>query len=337
LILSVSDVVGTLVEPGAALLSDAGRRRRIVLGGGVLFVGSLLALATAPTFAVLLVSAVVFSPASGAFVGLAQATWMDLEPDATERNMARWVVAGSVGALAGPLLLGAAPLVGFGWRGAILAAAMLTVPVLVLARQLRYPQPHPDVSDMRTAIRGALTALRSGSVLRWLAVLPITDLFGDVFLGYLALYLVDIAGASPQLAIVGVAILAGSSLAGDALLLPALRRIEGVRILQWSAKAALLVYPLFLLAGALSWKLTLLASIGILRAGWYAIPKARLYAELPSRGGTAVAVAAPADLVESLLPLGVGAAASWIGLDAAMWLLLAAPIALLVLLPRVRR
>lgn len=334
LVLSIPGIVGTLVEPGLALLSDAGRRRRVVLGGGVLFVLSLIAFAGAPDLPVLLAASCVFFPASGAFVSLAQATWMDLEPAATERNMARWVLAGSVGNVLGPLLLGAAVLVGSDWRGATLAAAALSVPALVAATRLPYPDRHPEFGDLRAAARGAIRALRSRSVLRWLTLLQLTDLLQDVFLGFLALYLVDVAGVSPPVAGVGVAVWTASALVGDALLLRVLRRIDGLRLLRWSAAVTLLAYPAFLASGSVVVKIALLVPLGVLLSGWYAIPQGRLYAELPARGGTAVAIGAPADLLGSLLPLAIGAAASRFGLDGAMWLLLAAPISLLVLLPR---
>jgi MFS transporter, FSR family, fosmidomycin resistance protein len=330
----MSDVVSVLVEPVVALLADAGHRRRAVLVGGAIFIIALVAFAAAPSFLPLLLASATLYPASGAFIGLAQATWMDIAPASTERNMARWVVAGSVGNVAGPLLLGAAVAVGFGWRAATIVAAALAVPVLVAARRLRFPAPHPEITDLRSAVRGALAALRSRSVLRWLALLELTDLLGDILLGFLALYLVDVAGASPGAAAAGVAVLAFSSVIGDALLIPALGRIDGARILRWSAAATLVAYPAFLIAGPVASKIVLLVPLGMLTAGWYAIPKGRLYAELPARGGTAVAIGAPADLVGSLLPLAIGGVAARVGLDAAMWLLLGAPLALLLLLPR---
>ncbi len=217
-----------------------------------------------------------------------------------------------------------------------MAAAALTVPALLAAARLRFPDPHPAITDLRSAFRGAIAALRSRSVLRWLTLLQLTDLLGDVFLGYLALYLVDVAGASAGLAGVGVAVLTASALVGDAVLVRLLRRIDGSRLLRWSAAGALVIYPAFLLAGSLPAKIALLAPIGVLRSGWYAVPQGRLYAELPSRGGTAVAIAAPADLLGSLLPLAIGAVAASVGLDGAMWLLLTAPVSLLLLLPRER-
>jgi FSR family fosmidomycin resistance protein-like MFS transporter len=166
-----------------------------------------------------------------------------------------------------------------------------------------------------------------------LTLLQLTDLLGDVFLGFAALYLVDV-GASPQLAVVGVGILIAASLLGDAFLLPVLERVDSLRYLRWSASAALVAYPAFLLVGSFPAKLLLLlVPIGIVRAGWYSIPQAHVYSELPARGGIAVAIGAPADLIGSLLPLAIGVGAQRFGSGAAMWLLLAGPLAVLTLLP----
>ena len=333
LLLSIPGIVSTLVEPGLALLSDIGWRRSVVLGGGVTFILALFGTAAAPDFAFLLAATCVLFPASGAFVSLAQATWMDLEPASTERNMARWVVAGSVGGIVGPLLLVGVVGLGSGWRGATVVAGLLAVPVLLFARRLRFPPPHPDTAHLRAAIRGAIAALRERRVLRWLTLVQLTDLLGDVFVGFAALYLVDVGGASPRVAAAGVVVLSVASLLGDALVIRILRQMDGLAWLRWSAVGALVVYPAFLMVGSLAGKLILLLPLGLVRSGWYAIAQARLYSELPARGGTAIAVGAPADLVGVLLPLAIASVAETRGLHSAMWLLLGAPIALLTLLP----
>jgi MFS transporter, FSR family, fosmidomycin resistance protein len=333
ILLSVPGIVSTMVEPSLALLSDTGHRRRVVLVGGVVFALALLLIASAPGFGVLLAASCLLYPASGAFVSLAQATWMDLEPNSTERNMGRWVLAGSLGAVLGPLALGASVAMGSSWRGATMAAAILTLPTLLVASRIRFPPPHPGMEDVRAALRAAIETLREPHVRRWLMLVQLTDLLGDVFLGFAALYLVDVGGASLQLAAVGVGILIAASLLGDALLLLVLRRIDSLRYLRWSASAAFVAYLAFLLADPVPAKLVLLIPLGILRAGWYSIPQARIYSELPARGGIAVAIGAPADLLGSLLPLAIGIGAQRFGLGPAMWLLLAAPIALLALLP----
>jgi FSR family fosmidomycin resistance protein-like MFS transporter len=313
-LISIPGIVSTVVEPGLALLSDTGWRRRMVLGGGVVFVLALLLFAMAPGYALLITASCLLYPASGAFVSLAQATWMDLEPASTEQNMAKWVVAGSLGNVLGPLLLGGAVALGAGWRAATLAVALLTIPVVLSATRLRFSTPHPETADLHAAVRGALAFLRERRVHRWLTLLQLADLLEDVFLGFVALYLVDVSGASARIAAIGVGVLSAAGLLGDALVIGILRRIDGVRYLRWSAAASLVTFPAFLLIGSLASKIVLLIPLGILRAGWYAILQARLYAELPAGGGTALAIRAPADLLGSLFPLAIGVVAGRWGL-----------------------
>ena len=119
-------LVGGFLELPLGVLAGQGRRRRLaILGGGVLFVLTLLAVASARSFAVLLCAFVAFYPASGAFVSLTQAEIMDAWPDRQAQVMARWDLAGSTGAVAGPLLLTAVLASGGGWRAGYLVLAGL--------------------------------------------------------------------------------------------------------------------------------------------------------------------------------------------------------------------
>ncbi len=119
-------LVGGVLELPLGLLAGEGRRRWLaVLGGGVIFVLTLLGVASARSFAVLLLAFIAFYPASGAFVTLTQAETMDAWPDRQAQIMARWNLAGSTGAVAGPLLLTALLAVGSGWRDAYLVLAGL--------------------------------------------------------------------------------------------------------------------------------------------------------------------------------------------------------------------
>src|SRR5919206_3188788 len=97
---------------------------------------ALLLFATAPGFIVLLAATTALATASGAFVSLSQATWMDMDPRRTAINMARWVVAGSIGAVAGPLVLSACAGVGLGWRSAFAAFAVAAAALAVSATHL---------------------------------------------------------------------------------------------------------------------------------------------------------------------------------------------------------
>ena len=63
-------------------------------------------------------------------------------------------------------------------------------------------------------MRDALRAITRREVLRWLVLLELADLLLDVFGGFLALYLVDEAGASHATAGLAVALWAGAGLIG---------------------------------------------------------------------------------------------------------------------------
>lgn len=309
-------------------LGDTRFRRAVITCGGAAFAGAAALAAGAPGFWALLVALVVANPASGAFVSLAQATLMDMAPVERERNMARWTLAGSFGYVGGPLLLSAALWLGFGWRVAVLALAVVAVPLVLAAGrapQLAATAPKP----VGASIRAALAALRRREVLRWLATLEAADLMLDVFHGFLALYLVDVARLDPKAAAIGVAVWTGAGLVGDWLLLRLLRRIDGLRYLRWSAAVSLALYPAFLVVPSAGLKLSLAAVLGLLNSGWYAIPKARLYATLPGESGAAVAVGGIAGLAGAAVPLALGLIAQSAGLGVTMWILLLAPLALL--------
>jgi FSR family fosmidomycin resistance protein-like MFS transporter len=326
--------LATVVEPAFGLLGDAGRRRRLVLGGGVAFALALALLSVSWGFGAMLAALVVLYPASGAFVSLSQATLMDRDPDAHERNMARWVVAGSVAVVLAPLVLSASAVLGLGWRPLFAVMAVLTVPLVLVLRRARFDDGERPSSSFREALRLALRSLRRREVLRWLLLLEFGDLVGDVLFGFLALYLVDVAGVSVGMAGVAVAVWTGAGLMGDLLLVPLLARVDGVAQLRRTAFVVVVAYPAFLLLPGLGPKLVMLALLGLLHAGWYAIPQARLFSEMAGSSGTAVALSNVTGLLGSVFPLMVAAVAARAGLGTAMWILALGPLAMLVGLPR---
>jgi MFS transporter, FSR family, fosmidomycin resistance protein len=335
LALAVPALVGTAVEPLLGAAGDTPRRRSLILYGGGVFAAAGALVALAAGFWLFVAALVIAYTASTAFVSLSQASLMDLQPHARELNMARWTLAGSVGVVAGPLLLAAAVVAGAGWRGALLVPAAAAALVVALVR--RCPISTPDAHEsLLSGIRGAVVALRRREVLRWLAVLEASDLMLDVLHGFLALYLVDVAGLGALEAGLAVGVWTGAGLAGDALLVPLLARVRGLAYLRASAAAVTLVYPALLLAPGAAAKIGLLAVLGLLNAGWYAIPKARLYGALPGRSGTAIAVGSAGGFAAALIPLALGAVADRAGLAPTMWLLVASPLLLLALVPRSR-
>jgi FSR family fosmidomycin resistance protein-like MFS transporter len=343
LAMALPGLISVFIEPVLGVLGDSGRRRGLVLGGGTAFTVSLLLYSQAPTYELLVLAACLLYPASGAFVSLSQATLMDLEPARHEQNMARWTLAGSLGVVVGPLLLGLFILVGLGWRGMMAGLAFFSLATLLLAWR-GFPlhplavspgeEPLPSPLAPRESLRRALAALRRGAVLRWLILLEFSDLMLDVLLSYLALYLVDVIRLEPQTAALGVSVWTVVGLAGDLLLIPLLERVKGLDYLRVSVLLELALFPAFLLVEPLWLKFILLGLLGFFNSGWYSILKGNLYSELKGQSASILVLGNVGALVGKLIPLGIGLAAERFGLSTAMWLLLIGPLALLVGLPR---
>jgi FSR family fosmidomycin resistance protein-like MFS transporter len=337
LLLTVPAVAANLVEPPIFLLGDVWNRRALVLGGGVAFALGLALAAASGGLAALLAAFVVFSPASGAFVNLAQASLMDDAPEDRERNMARWALAGSAANAAAPFCVGALLAMGAGWRSLFFALSVASVGLVAAVRRVEFrtPMRHDDgPASPAAALRLARAALGRREPWRWLVLLECANLMMDTLHGFLALYFVDVVGATPARAAVAVAVWTVCGLPGDALLIPLLARVDGVRYLRASAALMLALFPAFLLAESPAAKLALLGALGFFNAGWYSILKARLYGAMPEASGTVAALCSIANLAGCLVPVALGAAAEAIGLGHVMWLLLVGPIALLVGLPR---
>ena len=341
LLASVPLLLGSLLELPLGVLAGHGRRQRIaVLAGGVVFIASLAGAAAAGSFAALLVAFVAFFPASGAFVGLTQSGLMDADPARQEQHMARWNLAGSAGAVAGPFLLIAVLAAGGSWRTAYLVLAACSV-LAWLAVAGGGPRPlapppaggHGD-ADRASAVRRVRTALQQPRVIRWLVLLQLSDLLLDVLTGFLAIYLVDVVHATPAEAALGVGVRLVAGLAGDIALVRVLERTAGLRVLTASAAAAAVLYPGFLLVPGFWPKLAILAALSIATAPWYPVLQASLYGSLPGRSGVAVTLSSAAGLAGGAGPLAVGFLAERFGLAWALAGLALAPAGLLIGLRR---
>ncbi len=349
-------LVGGLLELPLGVLAGQGRRRRLaILGGGIIFVLTLLAVAAAGSFIVLLGAFIAFYPASGAFVSLTQAEIMDAWPDRQAQVMARWDLAGSTGAVAGPLLLIAVLASGGGWRAGYLVLAGLAT-LAWLGAYLR-GQADPAVSGpaageptagepaagepateepaerrpWRVRAREIGAALRDWETLRWLLLIEVANLLVDVFTGFLALYLVDVAHLTPAVAALAIAIRLGAALAGDATLVLILERAGDLAVLRASAIAAALLYPGFLLVPGVVPKLVVLAALSAATAPWYPLLQARLYGSLPGRSSVVVTLSSAAGLAGGLGPLAVGLVAQGFGLSWALAGLAVVPVAVLLI------
>ncbi len=335
-LLSLPKLAGNVIEPALGILGDVWKRKVIIVGGGVLFALALLLTALGQTFPVLLIAFAIFNPASGAFVNLSQATLMDLNPTRHEQMMARWTLFGSLGVVFGPLAISAALALNFGWRGLFAGFAILTV-ILVwsVLRQPDFNGHHVSQAiGFRAGALSALRALRNRSVLRWLALLEAADLLLDIFLGFMALYFVDVVRVTEAQAALAVGVWSIASLIGDVLIIPLLERVRGLTYLRWSAVVTLGLYVALLLTRDVTIQYILLAGLGLGVSGWYAILKGQLYSAMPGQSGTSMAISSVSGIVAGLIPWGLGLIAQQFGLPWAMALLALGPISLFVGLPR---
>jgi FSR family fosmidomycin resistance protein-like MFS transporter len=339
LALSLPGFIANFIEPFIFTLSDVWKRRAVILFGGVFFTISLFLTSLSFSFIFLLSSFMLFNPSSGAFVGLSQANLMDSDTDRRENNMARWTFAGSLGVVMGPILLAGAAWIGFGWRGMFLGLALLAALILLIAwGQIPHDRPHPisfpRFGDILKQFGATFAALKNWNVVRWLVLLEFSDLMLDIFYGFLPLYFVDVAGFTPTQAALSITVWTGVGLLGDFLLIPLVERVKGLDYLRVSVVIELILFPLFLLVSIPWLKLVIVGLMGFFNAGWYAILKAKLYESMHGQSAAALTLDNVSGLFGKLIPFGIGLTAQAFGLGAAMWLLLAGPIALLIGLPR---
>ena len=367
-LLSLPKLIGNVIEPALGILGDVWKRKVIIGGGGLMFALATLLTALGQSFPALLIAFIIFNPASGAFVSLSQATLMDLNPTRHEQMMARWTLSGSLGVVAGPLIVSAALALNFGWRGLFAGLAVFTLILVWIvwrqpdlsgggslrsapvgsrstpeAERMGHAAEAPGASQgarpasFAAGVRSALRALRNRNVLRWLALLESADLLLDIFLGFIALYFVDVVLVTEAQAALAVAVWSTASLIGGALIIPLLERIRGLTYLRWSAVVTLGLYVALLLIPDVTVKYILLACLGLSVSGWYAILKGQLYSAMPGQSGISMAISSISGVVAGLIPWGLGLVAQRFGLPWMMALLALGPISLLVGLPRETR
>jgi FSR family fosmidomycin resistance protein-like MFS transporter len=337
-LVGVPILIANFIEPALGILGDVWRRRAIVLGGGVMYAFALLLSGLSNSFWPLLIAFIINSPASGAFVSLAQATLMDQDAARHEHNMARWTFAGSLGVVAGSLTVSVAAFLKVDWHTLFLLLAVVTVVVLVAAWQFPFPRSaqaeEEEAISFRAGVARALRALRRKEVLRWLTLLEFSDLLLDVLGGFIAVYFVDVAHVEPWVGALAVTVWTTVGLVGDFLLIPLLERVRGLSYLRVSVVLQMALYPAFLLVPDVWAKMVLVGLMGLFNAGWYSILKGQLYSAMPGQSGTVMTLGNLFGMAYGLFPIIIGSLADAYGLQAAMWVLMLGPVALLIGLPR---
>lgn len=341
LLLGLPHVIGVLVEWFLMLLGDTRYRKLLVIGGGIAVIAAILMISSSMNFVFLLAGLVLAYPASGAFVTLAQAILMDIHPGREPQMMARWTVFGSLGNLLGPLILAGIFGIGLSWRWGYFSLLLLVIPLVAFVWFSHIPYPSAarvehtswkiELEDM---LRGLVLAVTNLVMLRWLLLIEVADLLLDVFTSFIPLYFVNVSGVTNAQASLVLSVVMAGSLLSDLLAVPLLERFSGRSLVRYSSAISAILFAAFLLVPWLTAKIILAFLVKVSTLGWYAIMKGEAYAAARGRSGAQNAVDSLLGVVSGAIPWLVGWAASQVGLQSAMWLLLAGPLALLLWVPR---
>lgn len=341
LLLGLPHFVGVLLEWVLMLLGDTRLRKALVVGGGLAVALAAVIIGSGQSFGMLLAGMFLAFPASGAFVTLAQAALMDLHPGREPQMMARWTVFGSLGNLLGPLLLAGVFTLGMSWRWGYFSLAILALPLVLLAGVSAFPLPvaaqagHSSWKmEFDAMLRGLVQTVSNLAVMRWLLLVEIADLLLDVFTSFAPLYFVNVSGLTNAQASLLLSVMMAGSLLSDLIVVPLLERFPGRALVRFSAIAAAVLFSAFLLVPCLPGKVVLAFLVKISTLGWYAILKGEAYAAARGRSGAQNAINSLLGVVSGAIPWFVGWAASQVGLQSAMWLLLAGPLSLILWVPR---
>jgi predicted MFS family arabinose efflux permease len=246
--------------------------------------------------------------------------------------MTRWTIAAALGDLASPGLIALAAWTGFGWRGAFIAAALMTLATAAVVTRRMPADDSPAEEHARTSVRAALRrALGNKRLLLWCAGVTVCDLLDEILVVVAMLFLTEVRGASVATAALALAALPASGALG---LFVTQRALSRVAPLGWLAANCVICAAAivgFVTSAHLGAAVALLGVIGFTAAPMWPLATAQAYRALPE---DSTAVAAVANLYAPLgvaLPAGVAAAADLGGLALALLMLGAQPAVLLAL------
>jgi MFS transporter, FSR family, fosmidomycin resistance protein len=294
---------GAIVGNGFAIAADYFSRRVIAAGGALWFAVAVAVFATSTSYAVLVGASFVIGVAASAMVDASELALVDVSGDDLPRMLGASNFLGSIGDLAGPVLIIVAAWLGFGWQAPFLLAALLMAAYGVWLARSPLPPPHRHaaqeaphralasiVRDRRVWIFGVMAMLLSPLDEPFLAFL-IADLQRTDGLSR------TVATAIALLTVVG-AMLGALEQARRApptppLLRPALLVAGAVTSIA-IAPTALLVLPGALVFG-----------FGII--GFWTALQSRVLLLRPGQAGTVSAVVSTIEFAGFVIPISIGA------------------------------
>lgn len=336
---TAATLAGMVIDPFVNLLSDRLSKKPWILGGLLLLVITSALMGTLTSYPLLLLTFMIWYPANGAGVGLAQAVLIDFAPNDGARTMTRWTLLSSIGDFLSPLVVAAFVALGLGWTALNWLAAALWLWAALLLFPLHFPtrkqiEAGEDSAQM-SIWRNLREALRDPLLLRWCALTLIPGMVDEIFLGFVALYLSDILHLNEALIALTLILQMLASFLGLFLLDRVLkkRKLAPVPVLFWLALITLVGIVILLVWHVLWFTIVALLVISFCSASWYPLAHAEAYARCPASSGVVRVVIGLGAPLEMLLPGAVGLIATRFGLLAGIGLLGLAPVLMLALLP----
>ena len=332
-LLTAMGALGVILEPPLFVLADRHPRRWFVCGGlAVLGVSCLLA-AVAPVYGTLVVALLVFGPASGCGVTLSQATLMDAHPDAREKWMVRWTLAGSLGDLATPAFVAGMAWIGAGWRGAFAALGFLLFGYAALLWRRPFPEPLASRDPAEARPRALLDPLRRGLARRslrvWAVATILCSLLDEILVAFGSLYLRDVVGFGIEARATVVTALMVGAVLGLLVLERLLARFDARAVLAASGVLSALALSGWLFAETLWASAAGFFATGFFAAAHYPVAQAQAYRALPEGSGSVDALLTAGGALMLPVPILLGVVADTVGLREALALLLLQPVAVL--------
>ncbi len=315
-------LLGMVIEPVVLAWSDYLDRRRVLVFSLHGMTVSLALCALAPN----LLWMSLFFGVWGVFVGIAGGVAQGAlvhRSQEPERELTRWTLSAELGDLAAPLLIALLAGLGFGWRGALLASAAVSL-VIALAVHRAPVEAAEDEDDEELAPIGEALreALRAPGLLLWLVAVASCTLMDELLLMLVALR-VEAQGVAGE-AQVFTLILGG--VLGLGLAERAMNRLSPQTLLIGSALLSALTLGAWVFVTHLAVALGLLFLLGAAIALQYPLAKARCYAAFPGRPGLVNALDRLLGVTELAAPLAIGAASSAWGVEGALLVLLLQPL-----------
>lgn len=330
--LSAGGIVGTFLIIAADYVS----RRLITSLGAATYGVAMMVFGAGHSLPLLLAAAFAWGAAGDALVHGAEVALVDLADEALAKTLARMNAWAAVGDLLGPLTLGAAVLLGFGWRGAFLGGGVAMLGYAAWLATQHFPPPHPP-QKLPNPFAGVWAIARDREVLLLAILLGLFGLLDEPLDGFMIAYFERVRGWSPALAAAPVVAGLIGGMAGFA----AFERLAGGRaprrVTLICTVAMIATLPAAIFLPNLPMQLAAAFADGLAGAVLYTTLESVVLGLRPGQAGATSAVVSAVGTAGMGFPALVGALADAHGLGVGLVLYAAVPLVILVLAAGWRR